>query len=107
MVRSGPDLRSGLRGHTFDLTHANFSTEPYFVYRYITINTEGPYQLFAHSDWASCDESGDQVRFIGNTTNYTNNFGVDFAIKAGRKSISSLPRLTTRYVPAKSDLPST
>lgn len=33
-------------GHsTRDLTYANYSSEPYFVYKYENIDTEGPHQM--------------------------------------------------------------
>lgn len=82
MIRHGPYLRPWL-----DLAYANSSTEPYFVYKHPTIDTEGHYQLFAYTTWASCDESGVQVSFIGDTTNYTNNFSIDFTIKKGGQDV--------------------
>ena len=86
-TRNGPDLKTvfGIRG--FDLTHANFSTEPYFVYEYVTADTEGPQRLFAYSEWVSCDESGNQVNFIGGNSKYIGYFSVDFTIKKGGQEV--------------------
>jgi hypothetical protein len=82
-IWNGPDLRSAFGQHVHNLANANVSSEPYFVYRYVKADTEGPHMLFASASWRSCDESGDQVAFLGNSTN----FGVYFAIKKGGQDV--------------------
>ena len=87
MVRNGPDSGSGFGSGWFNLAGTNFTTEPYFVYKYGTADTEGPHQLFAYTDWLSCDKSRNKVSFIGGGTNYTANFGVDFTIEKGAQEV--------------------
>ena len=87
MIRNGPDLRSGFGSGWFDLADINFTTEPYLVYKYVTADTDGPHQLFAYTDWLSCDKSGNKVSFISGGTNYTVNFGVDFTIQKGAQEV--------------------
>lgn len=86
-VRNGPELETVFGGRRFDLANANFSTEPYFVYEYVTADTEGPQRLVAHSEWVSCDESGNQVSFIGGNSSYSASFNVDFTIKKGGQEV--------------------
>ncbi|KAL2127502.1 hypothetical protein VTI74DRAFT_10625 [Chaetomium olivicolor] len=118
-IRNGPNLGSSFGHHIHKLANANFSSEPYFVYRYVKAETEGPHMLFASASWRSCDESGDQVAFLGNSTN----FGVDFTIKKGGQDVDLVAATAndktcsaedgvainvtdnTREVPASRDLP--
>lgn len=41
-VRNGSNLESGFGNSIHDLTYANYSSEPYFVYHYVNVDTEGP-----------------------------------------------------------------
>jgi hypothetical protein len=82
-VRNGSNLESTFGHANHDLTYANYSSEPYFVYRYLNIDTEGPHQLFSTASWRNCDESSDQVGILGNTTN----FSVHFTIKRGGQEV--------------------
>ena len=82
-VRNGSNLELAFGHDHDDLANANYTTEPYFVYRYLNVNAEGPYELFATTSWKSCNESGDQVSMLGNTSS----FGVDFTIKSGAEEV--------------------
>ncbi|RYO88807.1 hypothetical protein DL764_008681 [Monosporascus ibericus] len=82
-VRNGSNLEAAFGHAHADLTYANYSSEPYFVYRYVNIDTEGPHELFSTASWQSCDESGDQVGILGNNTN----FSVDFTINRGGQEV--------------------
>ncbi|EGX53226.1 hypothetical protein AOL_s00006g487 [Orbilia oligospora ATCC 24927] len=77
-VRSGPDLNGGLAGADaiHKLQNANYTSDPYLVYHYLKIVDEGPYELFASVIWGSCDESGEQPLFLGNSTNLVVRFNV-------------------------------
>ncbi|KAL2130718.1 hypothetical protein VTI74DRAFT_6047 [Chaetomium olivicolor] len=88
--RNGSDLRSVFGQGIHDLTYANYSSEPYFVYSYETIDTEGPYELFTTAVWRSCNESGDQVSIQGNHIN----FSIDFTIKRGGQEVDLLAATT-------------
>ncbi|RYO77552.1 hypothetical protein DL766_010124 [Monosporascus sp. MC13-8B] len=82
-VRNGSNLESTFGHSHMDLAYANYSSEPYFVYHHLNIDTEGPHELFSTAAWQSCDESGDQVGILGNTTN----FSVLFTIKRGGQKV--------------------
>lgn len=83
LIRNGSRLEEAFGHSTRDLTDTNYSSEPYFVYRYENIGTEGPYKLSFAISWRSCDESGDQVAILSNTTS----FGIDFTIKKGAQEV--------------------
>jgi hypothetical protein len=83
LIRNGSHLEGAFGHSTRDLTYANYSSEPYFVYHYESIDTEGPHLLSFAISWRSCDEGGDQVTILSNTTS----FGVDFTIKKGAQEI--------------------
>ena len=80
-VWNGTNTTFGESHH--DLTNSNYSTEPYFVYHWLKIDTEGPYRLFSTASWTSCNVTGDKVSFDSNTTN----FSVDFIIKRDAQAI--------------------
>ncbi|KAK6515171.1 hypothetical protein TWF506_007516 [Arthrobotrys conoides] len=84
-VRNGPDLRGGVANSDakHDLTYANYTSDPYLVYHYLNLNAEGPYELFSTTIWASCDESRDEVVFLGNSTNLV----VRFDVKNGGQNV--------------------
>ena len=86
------DFRSNIRNASFDgvggtffkdLTHADYSSEPYLVYYYETMNTDGTYDMFSTVAWVSCNENGDQVPIISNDTRLS----VDFTIKNGGQQV--------------------
>ncbi|KAL2132723.1 hypothetical protein VTI74DRAFT_3433 [Chaetomium olivicolor] len=81
-VRNGSDLETFGDGR-HDLTYANYSSEPYFVYHHENITTEGPYELFTTAVWQSCNKSGDQVSILGNDIN----FSIHFTIKRGGQEV--------------------
>ncbi|KAK4249247.1 hypothetical protein C7999DRAFT_30300 [Corynascus novoguineensis] len=71
-------------GHAdHDLTDANYTSEPYFVYHHLKIDTEGTYSLSSWVSWYICNKTGDQVGFVRSSTN----FGVDFTIKKGAQEV--------------------
>ncbi|KAK4243002.1 hypothetical protein C7999DRAFT_45078 [Corynascus novoguineensis] len=71
-------------GHAdHDLTDANYTSEPYFVYHHLKIDTEGSYSLWSRVYWHKCNKIGDQVGFVSNHTN----FGVDFTIKKDAQEV--------------------
>ncbi|GAB1312546.1 ML-like domain-containing protein [Madurella fahalii] len=82
-IRNGPDLRSAFGDSIHDLTYANYSSEPYFVYHHVNIETEGRYQLFSTVTWRSCNVSGDEVSILGNDIN----FNVYFNISRGAQEV--------------------
>jgi hypothetical protein len=83
LIRNGSRLE-GVFGYLIrDLTYANYSSEPYFAYSYENIDTEGRHLLSFTISWQSCDESGDQVAILSNTTS----FGVNFNIKRGAQEV--------------------
>ncbi|EPS35539.1 hypothetical protein H072_11032 [Dactylellina haptotyla CBS 200.50] len=78
-VRNGTNMTLSFGHSTQEPTWGNYSSEPYFVWRYVNIDTEGPYEVFSTVSWRSCDESSDQVAILSNTTNFL----VPFTIKRG------------------------
>lgn len=81
-VWNGTNTTFGESHH--DLTNANYSTEPYFVYHWLKIDTEGPYRLFATVSWTSCNVIRDKVSFSSNATN----FSIDFTINGGAQEVN-------------------
>lgn len=82
-IRNGPDFRSAFGDRTHDLTYANYSSEPYFVYHHVSIEDEGRYQLFSTITWQSCNVSGDEVSIIGGDIN----LGFYFNISKGAQEV--------------------
>ncbi|KAK4247703.1 hypothetical protein C7999DRAFT_41033 [Corynascus novoguineensis] len=66
-----------------DLTDANYTNEPYFVYHHLKIDTEGSYSLLSKVFWQKCNKTGDQVSIDRTSTN----FGVDLTIKKGAQGV--------------------
>ncbi|KZL88324.1 hypothetical protein CI238_08249 [Colletotrichum incanum] len=64
----------------FDLQWANYSSEPYLLYAFMDFETEGPLKILWAAWWRHCDESGDEVRIISNSSD---KLWVDFDIKEG------------------------
>ncbi|KAF9875681.1 hypothetical protein CkaCkLH20_06613 [Colletotrichum karsti] len=64
----------------FDLIWANYSTEPYFVYGFADFRIEGPLRLLWKAWWRNCDESGDEVSIVSNSSD---RFVVNFDIRQG------------------------
>jgi len=82
-IRNGSNLESTFGQSSRDLTYANYSSEPYFVWNLEDIDAEGRYQLLATAAWQSCNVSGDQVSIGGGDIN----FGVTFIIKKGGQEV--------------------
>ncbi|KAK6356032.1 hypothetical protein TWF718_000406 [Orbilia javanica] len=94
-VRKGPQLRSTFGDAVHDLSSVNFTSEPYFVYHFLNIETEGAYELFSTTTWASCGERpGDrydeltdkrinEVAYLANSTN----MAVPFTIKKDGQNV--------------------
>ncbi|KAB5511421.1 hypothetical protein GE09DRAFT_1165127 [Coniochaeta sp. 2T2.1] len=82
-IRNGSDLNSTFGHSTRDLANANFSSEPYFVYHYQTLDTEGPHELFSTAYWTSCNASSDPVSLLTNSSN----LGVRFTIQKGAQQV--------------------
>ncbi|KAF5486478.1 hypothetical protein K4K60_009668 [Colletotrichum sp. SAR11_57] len=68
---------------TFDLEFANYTSEPYLLYAFMDFNIEGPLQLLWTAWWRKCDESGDEVSIISNSSD---KLWVDFNIKEGAQT---------------------
>ncbi|KEY72266.1 hypothetical protein S7711_00265 [Stachybotrys chartarum IBT 7711] len=64
----------------FDLEWANYSSEPYLIYGFMDFEIEGPLKLLWTAWWRRCDESGDEVRIISNSSDQ---LWVDFDIREG------------------------
>lgn len=75
-IRNGSDLEGSFGHAQQGVSSANSSADPLFVYRFITMNDEGPHELFSTASWRSCDETGDEIGILSNSTN----FSVDFTI---------------------------
>jgi len=82
-IRNGSGFNSTFGHSTQDLTSGNFSSEPYFVYYYRTVDAEGPYELFSTAYWTSCNASSDPVSLLSNSTN----LGVQFTIQKGAQQV--------------------
>ncbi|KAJ4286164.1 hypothetical protein N0V88_008108 [Collariella sp. IMI 366227] len=83
VIRNASDSSSAFGDGYFDLTNANLTSEPYFVYTWRNIDTEGPYQLFTSTYWQGCNETGDQVERFTDSIN----FGIEFTIKSGAQKV--------------------
>lgn len=75
-IRNGSDLEESYGHSNKRLTPANASADPLFIYRYVTMDTEGRHELFASAYWNSCDETGDEIGILGNSTNLWMNFTI-------------------------------
>ncbi|KAK4097266.1 hypothetical protein N658DRAFT_500571 [Parathielavia hyrcaniae] len=96
-VRNTSDLTGGLAAsRQLDLTWTNWSShEPYFVYSFENVVTEGHWQLFWVAHWLSCDLSDAEPAFITNTTEPSQRV-IQFTINSGGQAvISSLPQQRT------------
>jgi hypothetical protein len=82
-LRNGSGFNSTFGHSTQDLTRGNFSSEPYFVYYYRTLDAEGPYELFSTAYWTSCNASSAPVSPLSNSTS----LGVQFAIQKGAQPV--------------------
>ena len=90
-VRNGSNSDSTFGHSVRDLTNANYSSEPFFIYHYVNVNTEGPYELFSSAAWRSCDKSGDQVAIADSSTN----FAIPFTIKSGGQEVDLVAATAT------------
>ena len=82
-IRNGSNLNSTFGHSTEDLANANFSSEPYFVYHYRAVDTEGRHELFSTAYWTSCNTSIDPVSLLSNSSN----IGVPFTIQKGAQQV--------------------
>ncbi|WYZ42003.1 hypothetical protein EsH8_V_000898 [Colletotrichum jinshuiense] len=61
---------------TFDLKWENYTREPYLLYAFMDFEIEGPLQLLWTTWWRRCDESGDDVRIVSNSSQLRLNFNI-------------------------------
>ncbi|KAH6686933.1 hypothetical protein F5X68DRAFT_232256 [Plectosphaerella plurivora] len=88
-IRNGTENREAFGHSKHDLTDADFTTEPYIVYDWRKVDTEGHFQVFGSVSWRVCDESGAEVVMARNSSNLS----VHFDIKRGAQEID-IPTVT-------------
>ena len=82
-LRNGSGFNSTFGHSARDLSSGNFSSEPYFVYYYRTLDAEGPYELFSAAYWTICNASSVPFSPLDNSTS----LGVQFAIQKGAQPV--------------------